>query len=99
VDEYANWLAVRSFCAGTPLAESRDIYASRWKFIRATPLTLDDPTFGRIPVGCLTTASLSPRPDTHLDGMRGEILTAFNETLEDAVFALLNEPFQPTSDA
>jgi hypothetical protein len=37
VDEYAHWVAVRSYCLGTPLAESRDVYASRWRFIRGTP--------------------------------------------------------------
>ena len=95
VDEYANWVAVRSFCAGTPLAESRDIYASRWKFIRATPLTLHDATFGRIPIGCLTTASLSRRDDTQLHAMRGEVVAAFNDTLDETVLALLEEPFAP----
>jgi hypothetical protein len=93
VDEYAKWVAVRSFCAGTPLAESRNIYASRWKFIRATPLILDETKFGRIPIGCLTTASLSARDDTHLDAMRGEVLAAFNDVLADTVLSLLGEPF------
>lgn len=93
VDEYANWVAVRSFCAGTPLAESRDIYASRWKFIRSTPLILRSPRFGRIPIGCLTTASLSPRVDTQLHAMRGEVLAAFNDALSDAALSLLDEPF------
>lgn len=93
IDEYASWVAVRSFCAGTPLAESRDIYASRWKFVRSTPLTLDHPRFGRIPVGCLTTASLSPRAETQLHAMRGEVLAAFNDALSETVLALLDEPF------
>ena len=98
VDEYANWVAVRSFCAGTPLAESRDIYASRWKFIRSTPLVLHNPRFGRIPIGCLTTASLSPRADTQLHAMRGEVLAAFNDTLSGTVLSLLGEPFDSESD-
>jgi SIR2-like domain len=97
VDEYANWVAVRSFCAGTPLAESRDIYASRWKFIRSTPLILHTTQFGRIPVGCLTTASLSRQADTQLAVMSGAVLTAFNQALSDTVLALLNEPFMTES--
>jgi hypothetical protein len=61
VDECSSWASVRSFCAGSPLAEARDIYASRWKFIRGTPLVLQTDRHGRIPVGCLTTAWRSPR--------------------------------------
>jgi hypothetical protein len=93
VDEYSSWVAVRSFCAGTPLAETHDIYASRWKFIRGTPLVLETERHGRIPVGCLTTASLSARAETQLDAMRGEVLTAFNEALTDTVLTLLDQPF------
>lgn len=93
VDEYARWVAVRSYCLGTPLAESREIYASRWRFVRGTPLVLRTDRHGRIPVGCLTTASLSLREDTHLAGMRGEVLAAFNDALSDTVLTLLNEPF------
>lgn len=93
IDEYANWVAVRSFCAGTPLAQARDIYASRWRFVRGTPLVLESERHGRIPVGCLTTASLSPRSETQLDAMRGEVLTAFNEAVSDAVITLLDQPF------
>jgi hypothetical protein len=93
VDEYARWVAVRSYCAGTPLAEARDIYASRWRFIRGTPLVLDTERHGRIPVGCLTTATLAPRTETQLDRMPGEVLAAFNDALSDAVLTLLDQPF------
>jgi hypothetical protein len=93
VDEYSNWVAVRSYCRGTPLAEARDVYASRWKFIRGTPLVLRTDRHGRIPVGCLTTASLSSRADTQLDRIRGEVLAAFNDALSETVLTLLNEPF------
>jgi hypothetical protein len=93
VDEYSNWVAVRSYCRGTPLAEARDVYASRWKFIRGTPLVLRTQRHGRIPVGCLTTASLSLRADTQLDRIRGEVLAAFNDALSATVLTLLDEPF------
>ena len=93
IDEYARWVAVRSYCLGTPLAESRDIYASRWRFIRGTPLVLRSDRHGRIPVGCLTTASLAHRADTQLDQMRGEVLAAFDDALSDTVLTLLDEPF------
>jgi hypothetical protein len=93
VDEYARWVAVRSYCQGTPLAESRDIYASRWRFIRGTPLILDTPGHGRIPIGCLTTASLSARTDSQLDQISGEVLAAFDGALTDTVLTLLGQPF------
>jgi len=94
VDEYARWVAVRSYCLGTPLAESRDIYASRWKFVRGTPLVVDSDMHGRIPVGCLTTASMSPRSSTLLARMPGDVLAAFNDALTDTVLTLLDQPFQ-----
>ena len=94
IDEYSRWVAVRSYCLGTPLAEARDVYASRWKFIRGTPLILSSESHGRIPVGCLTTASLSRHEETKLDRMRGEVLAAFNAALTDTVFTLLDQPFE-----
>lgn len=95
LNEYTRWVAIRSFCLGTPIAEERDTYASRWRFVRGTPLTVEDERFGRIPVGCLTTASLSPRAITQLDQMRGYLLAAFNATLSDTVLSLLGQPFEP----
>lgn len=93
ISEYSRWVAVRSYCLGTPLAESRDVYASRWKFVRGTPLMIDSETFGRLPVGCLTTASMSRRGDTLLSKMRGDVLTAFNDALSDTILTLLEQPF------
>ncbi len=97
IDEYARWVAVRSYCLGTPLAESRNVYASRWRFIRGTPLILRSEHHERIPVGCLTTASLATREDTQLDRMSGEVLAAFNDALSDTVLTLLDEPFSETT--
>ena len=93
IDEYARWVAVRSYCLGTPLAESRNVYASRWRFIRGTPLILHSKRHGRIPIGCLTTASLAPRESTQLALMRGEVLAAFNDALSETVLTLLDQPF------
>jgi hypothetical protein len=93
IDEYARWVAVRAYCQGTSLAESRDIYASRWRFIRGTPLVLDTPRHGRIPIGCLTAASLSPREDSQLNAMRDTVLASFNKALSETVLTLLDQPF------
>lgn len=93
VDEHARWLAVRSFCRGTPLAEARDIYASRWHFIRGTPLVVESDRHGRIPVGCLTTASMERRQNSMLNAMDDVVEARFNQTLSDNVLALLGQPF------
>ena len=61
INEHARRVAVRSYCRGLPLAEARDVYASRWRFVRGTPLVIDTERHGRIPVGCLTTASMKDR--------------------------------------
>jgi hypothetical protein len=102
IDEYSDWLAVRSFCVGTSLAEARDVYSSRWKFILSTPLVLESERYGRVPVGCLTTASRAAREHTNLErlyGEYGEVLAAFNDTLSETVLTLLGEPFAPVAAA
>jgi hypothetical protein len=93
IGEYARWVAIRSFCAGAPLAETRDVYASRWRFVRGTPLVLETERHGRIPVGCLTTATKAARDDTQLDAMPDAVLAAFNDALSATVLTLLDQPF------
>lgn len=93
IDDHSRWLAVRSYCLGAPLAESRSVYASRWSFVRGTPLVLESPRHGRLPVGCLTTASLEGRDTTRLGKMEGDVERAFNAALSDAVLTLLDQPF------
>lgn len=94
VDEHARWLAVRSFCRGAPLAESRDVYASRWHFIRGTPLVAETEQYGRIPVGCLTVASMKGRDETMLNAMEDVVEARFNRALIDNVLELLGQPFR-----
>lgn len=66
---------------------------SRWRFIRATPLVLDSERHGRIPVGCLTTASMLGRDDSRLAAMDHDVEAKFNGVLRDGVLRLLNGPF------
>lgn len=94
IDEHARWVAVRSYCRGLPLAEARDIYASRWRFIRGTPLVIDTERHGRIPVGCLTTATMNGRDDTMLNAMDDVVEARFNQAMTTSVLALLNQPFR-----
>lgn len=94
INEHARWVAVRSYCRGLPLAETREIYASRWHFIRGTPLVIDTERHGRIPVGCLTTASMKRGTETMLDAMDDVVEARFNQALTTSVLALLNQPFR-----
>ncbi len=94
IEEHARWVAVRSYCRGLPLAESRDVYASRWHFIRGTPLIVDTDAHGRVPVGCLTTASMARRDETALNGMEDVVEARFNQALTTSVLALLDQPFR-----
>jgi hypothetical protein len=94
INEHARWVAVRSYCRGLPLAEARNVYASRWRFIRGTPLVIDTERHGRIPVGCLTTASMKGRAETMLNAMDDVVEARFNQALSTNVLALLNQPFR-----
>lgn len=94
IDEHARWVAVRSYCRGLTLAESRDTYASRWHFIRGLPLLVDNDQHGRIPVGCLTVSSMLPAGETMLDKMRNDVEAQFNRALVTGVLELLDQPFR-----
>jgi hypothetical protein len=90
VSEYSRWVAVRAFCQGTPLAEPRNIYASRWHFIRGTPLVVDEERHGRIPVGCLTTASMRGPHESRLATMSADVAALFNESLVERLLQLFD---------
>jgi hypothetical protein len=68
-------------------------YASRWHFNRGTPLVAQSQRFGRIPVGCLTTASMQRRDAAMLNAMDDAVEARFNQALSDNVPALLAQPF------
>lgn len=55
----SEWVAVRALCQGVIIERDRKVYASRWRFVRGIPFTLQDPT--RLPVGCVTISSTKPR--------------------------------------
>jgi hypothetical protein len=93
ISEHSNWAAVRAFCQGTPLAEPRDVYLSRWRFVLAIPLVVDDADHGRIPVGAFTVSSKTPRPESRLFKMEPDVRKRFTGTLEKGLLALLRQPF------
>ena len=42
IDEHSQWVAVRAFTRGAALGEPRDVYASRWRYIRGLPIFAGD---------------------------------------------------------
>jgi hypothetical protein len=93
INEHSRWAAVRAYCFGQALAETREIYASRWKFIRALPLIWHEEPFGRMPVGCLTATSMETRENTMLNEMDDVVEARFNRTLVQAAREMLRQPF------
>lgn len=88
IAEHSRWLAIRAFCRGAPLGEPRDIYASRWRYIRALPLRMEE-----LPVGTLTITSMRPQGETMLDTMPGSIEAAFDDALREATLDILELAF------
>jgi len=79
----STWVAVRAVCQGVRVEHERESDISRWRFIRAIPLILSEPT--RLPIGCLTIASIRPRSDTILATMSPESQAILHSGLVDAV--------------
>jgi hypothetical protein len=90
ITEHSQWVAVRTFCRGAALGEPRDIYASRWRYIRGLPLA----TAGGLPVGALTVASMRPQGETMLDQMPDTIEAAFDVALRQVALDILDMVFQ-----
>ena len=87
ISEHSRWVAVRAFCRGAALGEPRDIYASRWRYIRGLPLVTDD----GLPVGVLTVSSMLPEGQTMLDLMPDVIEAAFDGALRQVALDILGE--------
>lgn len=79
IEADSGWVAVRAVCRGVQVALDRDNYASRWRFVRAFPLIVEEPS--RIPVGCLTLSSTKPESESYLTPMPDSVRAAFHETL------------------
>ena len=59
-------LAVEAFCMGNPVDASLVGMDSRWNFLRAVPIFIEDEEWGRLPVGVLTMSSTSAKSDSIL---------------------------------
>lgn len=87
ISEHSRWVAVRAFCRGAALGEPRDVYASRWRYIRGLPLVEED----GLPVGVLTVSSMLPEGETMLDLMPDAIEAAFDDALRQVALDILAE--------
>lgn len=87
----SRWIAVEAFCRGTRVGEDRDVYASRWRYIRGLPLTPAVPGLGLLPIGCLTVTSTMPGGRTVLDGMEEGLKAEFHGILVEGMLAFLSE--------
>jgi hypothetical protein len=84
----SKWVVVDTFMRGVPVEDERDVYASRWKYIRGLPLRIEaDPVTG-ILVGALTITSTKTRDESALHSMPDPVKTAFNQVLLEAATAI-----------
>ena len=86
IDEHSHWVAVRAFTRGAALGEPRDIYASRWRYIRGLPLFAGN----RMPVGVVTISSMRGEGESLLNNMPSTVEAAFDEALRDAAIDILS---------
>jgi hypothetical protein len=83
------WIAVRAVCKGVRVELDPGNEFSRWRFVRALPLTLERPT--RLPVGCLTIATTRAREQSVLETMEESRKQSLHRSLVDAVVGPLTD--------
>ncbi len=86
IEEHSRWVAIRAFTRGAVLSEPRDVYASRWRYVRGLPLRLED---DRLPVGVVTVSSMRTEDDTFLTAMPKAVATEFDRAIHDVVTDIL----------
>jgi hypothetical protein len=79
----STWAAVRAVCQGVQVERETESDVSRWRFVRALPLVLADPS--RIPIGAVTIASARPREQSILTQMSAESKTILHRGLRSAL--------------
>jgi hypothetical protein len=79
----STWAAVRAVCQGVQVEHKTESDVSRWRFVRALPLVLTEPS--RIPIGALTIASALPRDQSILSQMPAESQTILHDGLLGAL--------------
>jgi NAD-dependent SIR2 family protein deacetylase len=87
IEEHSRWVAVRAFTRGAVLAEPRDVYASRWRYVRGLPLfTHAD----RLPVGVVTVSSMRAEDDTVLTAMSPTVAAVFDDAIRAVITDILD---------
>ncbi|WP_027006900.1 SIR2 family protein [Conexibacter woesei] len=86
IDEHSRWVAVRCFCRGTALGEPRNVYASRWHFVRGLPLVTRD----GIPAGAITISSMLAEDETILNAMDPAVEVSFDDTIQELALYILD---------
>jgi hypothetical protein len=88
IEEGPKWVAIDTFTRGVPVEDERNVYASRWRYIRGLPLRIDADPLRGVLVGALTITSAKTREESALDAMPDQVKTAFNRVLMDAATAI-----------
>jgi hypothetical protein len=86
----SNWAAVHAFCRGVPCVWNVERLPSRWGYIRAIPVFLEEHPCGRFPIGVVSLASTMPRSRSVLDRLRPELLDALSVYLQENAADLLS---------
>jgi SIR2-like domain len=84
-----NWVSVETFIRGVRVQEDREVYASRWRYVRGLPIRIDHPRYGRILVGCITITSTRPGAATALEHMPEAVEARFHELLLEGAQSLV----------
>jgi hypothetical protein len=88
IDGGAKWVAIDTFMRGVLVEDDRDVYASRWKYIRGLPLRIGaDPLHGVL-IGAVTITSTKTREESALHAMPDQVKTAFNNVLLEAATSI-----------
>jgi hypothetical protein len=82
------WVSVETVIRGTRFQDDREIYASRWHYVRGLPIRTEG-AVGTILVGCLTLTSTLPGEESALTQMREEVEARFHELLLEAATTIL----------
>lgn len=81
----SRWLAVRAVCEGKLLVDADQHDDSRWTYIAAAPLLVDDGHSGRTCIGALTITTRSPIGETWLHRLSPAHKRALSTGLNDEV--------------
>jgi hypothetical protein len=74
----STWAAVNAFCRGVPCVWQVDQIPSKWGYIRAIPVHLEEEPLGRLPVGVVCIASTQPAHSSALARLKPSDMDAIS---------------------